>query len=127
MYFNSEKIICANAGDSRAVLFSNDETTPLSEDHKPDNTGERTRIELAKHCVLDSRIDGNLAVSRAFGDFQYKDQDKMGQAEQAVSPNPDIKTLSRTAKDEFVILACDGIWDCLTSDECTGRVKSIQK
>lgn len=45
----------------------------LSEDHKPDNAGEVKRIEKANHYVEDSRVDGNLALSRAFGDFQYKD------------------------------------------------------
>ena len=45
----------------------------MSEDHKPDNAGEVKRIEKANHYVEDSRVDGNLALSRAFGDFQYKD------------------------------------------------------
>ena len=49
-------------------------TVGLSEDHKPDNDEEKNRIESAKHFVEDSRVDGNLALSRAFGDFQYKDQ-----------------------------------------------------
>lgn len=42
---------------------------PLSEDHKPDNVGESRRIDKANHMVEDSRVDGNLALSRAFGDF----------------------------------------------------------
>ena len=45
----------------------------MSEDHKPDNQIEVRRIEKANHYVEDSRVDGNLALSRAFGDFQYKD------------------------------------------------------
>jgi len=45
----------------------------LSEDHKPDNAGEIARIEKGNHMVEDSRVDGNLALSRALGDFQYKD------------------------------------------------------
>ena len=47
----------------------------LSEDHKPDNVAEEKRIRAAKHFVEDSRVDGNLALSRAFGDLQYKDKD----------------------------------------------------
>ena len=41
----------------------------MSEDHKPDDKTELTRIEKASHHVEDSRVDGNLALSRAFGDF----------------------------------------------------------
>jgi len=40
VYLNADKIYCANAGDSRSVLCSNDKTVPLSEDHKPDNLEE---------------------------------------------------------------------------------------
>jgi serine/threonine protein phosphatase PrpC len=69
VYLNNENIYCANAGDSRSVLFSNDKVFPLSEDHKPDNTDELKRINAANHFVEESRVDGNLALSRAFGDF----------------------------------------------------------
>jgi serine/threonine protein phosphatase PrpC len=65
-----------------------------------------------------------LALSRAFGDFQYKDQPKKSPAEQAVSCFPDISTRARSDKDKFIILACDGIWDCLTNEEC---VQSLEK
>lgn len=58
-----------NAGDSRAVLSRTDGIVALSEDHKPDNDIEVRRIEKANHYVEDSRVDGNLALSRAFGDF----------------------------------------------------------
>ena len=72
VYFNDTDIYCANSGDSRAVLYTGNSAYPLSFDHKPDNEQERTRIEKSDHFVEDSRVDGNLALSRAFGDFQYK-------------------------------------------------------
>ena len=62
-------IYCANAGDSRAVLNNAGEAVELSLDHKPDNAEELRRIEMAHHFVEDSRVDGNLALSRALGDF----------------------------------------------------------
>ena len=64
-----DKIWCANAGDSRGVLNKGGVAVALSEDHKPDNPDEVKRIEKANHMVEDSRVDGNLALSRAFGDF----------------------------------------------------------
>jgi len=44
IYMNDNEIYCANAGDSRSVLYSNNKVFPLSEDHKPDNDGELARI-----------------------------------------------------------------------------------
>ena len=69
-----DKIFCANAGDSRSILVKRgNAVVELSKDHKPGNTEEEARINAAGHFVSDDRVDGNLALSRAFGDFQYKD------------------------------------------------------
>lgn len=73
VFMTKENIYCANAGDSRAVLCRKGGVIELSEDHKPDNELEEKRIQAANHFVSDQRVDGNLALSRAFGDFQYKD------------------------------------------------------
>lgn len=42
----------------------------------------------------------------------------MSAEEQAVTAHPDITVRDRNDKDEFIMLACDGIWDCLSNDEC---------
>jgi len=73
VFIDEKQIYCANAGDSRGVLFTGSKVVALSEDHKPDNKEELARIEKANHFVEESRVDGNLALSRAIGDFQYKD------------------------------------------------------
>lgn len=80
-------IICANAGDSRCVLGTCNSFKAMSEDHKPNNELEQKRIELAGGRVQWKRIDGDLAVSRGFGDFQYKTRKDLGPAEQMVSPH----------------------------------------
>jgi serine/threonine protein phosphatase PrpC len=77
-------IVCANAGDSRCVLATNNGTKAMSEDHKPYDEPERRRIEAAGGRVQWRRVDGDLAVSRAFGDFQYKMRDDLGPKEQKV-------------------------------------------
>ena len=122
VYFNSTDIYCANAGDSRACLFTNNHVVALSEDHKPDNSTELQRIMKTDHFVEDSRVDGNLALSRAFGDYQYKDSPKLGWKEQAVTAHPDITVTKRKAGDKYIVLACDGIWDCLSNEECCQRI-----
>ena len=109
------EIICANAGDSRTVLCEDGQAVDLSKDHKPVDIDEIVRVNKAGGFVEDNRINGTLAVSRAFGDFQFKRRDDLGPHEQEVSIIPDIKTFPITAKTEFLVLACDGIWDVRSS------------
>ena len=68
VFVTSSLILCANSGDSRAVLCSKNQAIPLSEDHKPTLDKERKRIEQAGHFVNEERVDGELALSRALGD-----------------------------------------------------------
>merc|ERR1719272_231405 len=112
-------IIIANIGDSRSVLATGAGTVPMSFDHKPTNATEQKRIEAAGGSVTLSRVNGDLAVSRALGDFSYKQCGHLGPCEQQVSPEAEFVVVERSSKDEFLILACDGIWDVMTNEECT--------
>jgi len=119
-------IVCANAGDSRAVYKTSDKACPLSYDHKPDDDKEESRIRKAGGYVSGGRVDGDLAVSRGLGDFRFKTSPHLGLERQKVSPLPDIIVKPRNEeKDEFVILACDGIWDVLSNQECIKVVTDI--
>ena len=89
---------------------------PLSDDHKPDNEQEKARIEAAGGFVEENRVNGSLALSRALGDFEYKGA-ALEFTEQAVTCDPDCKTVTRQAADQFVFLACDGIWNFMSSQE----------
>lgn len=117
-------IICANAGDSRCILGSNSEVIAMSEDHKPTDRSERERIETAGGTVQFKRVDGDLAVSRAFGDFQYKNKELNYQL-QKVTCHPDIRVHERTPGDEFLLLACDGLWDVMTNQAAYDRTKEL--
>lgn len=68
------EIYCANAGDSRCVLSKDGSAIEMSYDHKPNNTYERMRIEKAGGYVEDNRVNGVIALSRAFGDLEYKQE-----------------------------------------------------
>ena len=118
-------IVCANAGDSRCVLGTNGMAKAMSEDHKPTDDGERRRIEAAGGKLQWKRVDGDLAVSRAFGDFQYKSRDDLGPKEQKVTCDPDIAVHERTPEDELLVLACDGLWDVVSSEEAAKTVREI--
>eukprot|EP00397_Hematodinium_sp_SG-2012_P018797 GEMP01019274.1.p1 GENE.GEMP01019274.1~~GEMP01019274.1.p1 ORF type:complete len:402 (+),score=49.94 GEMP01019274.1:92-1297(+) len=118
-------IILANAGDSRSIVIHQDATFIATEDHKPDNPGEMERIKKAggfvsKESFGPSRVDSNLAVSRAFGDFDYKDI-SANQEDHKISCVPDV--IRTTAKDgDFVLLCCDGIFDVMSNEECVSFV-----
>lgn len=118
-------IICANAGDSRSVLGTGGNTIPMSEDHKPTLKEEQARIVNAGGFVQMDRVDGDLAVSRAFGDFQYKQNADMGPKLQKVSACPDIKIVNRSPEDEVLVLACDGLWDVFTSEEAIDEIREL--
>mmetsp|Transcript_11097 Transcript_11097/g.25155 ORF Transcript_11097/g.25155 Transcript_11097/m.25155 type:complete len:314 (-) Transcript_11097:203-1144(-) len=116
-------IYCANAGDSRAVLCRNGTAVELSEDHKPTNAVERTRIENANGFVEDKRVNGTLAVARAMGDFSFKADKQLPAEEQQVTCNPEIKKFPMQDGDEFIIMACDGIWDVVSSQQCVELIR----
>ncbi|KAL1899828.1 Protein phosphatase 2C 2 [Sporothrix stenoceras] len=109
------KIYCANAGDSRAVLGVKGRAKPLSFDHKPQNDGEKARIVAAGGFVDFGRVNGNLALSRAIGDFEFKKSAELSPELQIVTAYPDVTVHDLTDNDEFLVIACDGIWDCQSS------------
>ncbi|KAI0893542.1 PP2C-domain-containing protein [Annulohypoxylon nitens] len=111
----SEKIFIANAGDSRSVLGVKGRAKPLSFDHKPQNEGEKARITAAGGFVDFGRVNGNLALSRAIGDFEFKKSAELAPEQQIVTAFPDVVAHDISDDDEFLVIACDGIWDCQSS------------
>lgn len=112
-----DSIVFANCGDSRSVLCRGSRVAVATQDHKPINPAEKERIQNAGGSVMIQRVNGSLAVSRALGDFEYKNVPGKGACEQLVSPEPEILIESRHEDDEFLILACDGIWDVMSNEE----------
>lgn len=109
-------LFIANCGDSRAVLYDGKKPKFATEDHKPFNPKERKRIIDAGGTAT-QRINGTLAVSRALGDFEFKKDTMRGPCEQLVSPEPEVTVIERHPTDEFIILACDGIWDVMNNED----------
>ncbi|KAI6647318.1 protein phosphatase 2C T23F11.1-like [Oopsacas minuta] len=124
VYIKNNKLYCANAGDSRAILSKSGTVFELSHDHKPNNTTEHQRINKAGGYVEFNRVNGNLALSRALGDFTYKHNDALVAEEQIVTADPDIIEKELSSDDEFIVLACDGIWDCMTNEEVLDFVRT---
>ncbi len=116
-------IVCANAGDSRCALASGSEAIAMSNDHKPYNAVERQRITTAGGFVCEhGRVCGNLAVSRGFGDFEYKRRGDLDASQQMVTCEPEITIhVRKELEDGMLIVACDGLWDVVDNYEALWR------
>ncbi|KAH8596354.1 protein phosphatase-like protein 2C [Bisporella sp. PMI_857] len=116
---SAKQIFVGNAGDSRSVLGVKGRAKPLSFDHKPQNEGKTffkfARITAAGGFVDFGRVNGNLALSRAIGDFEFKKSAELAPEQQIVTAFPDVTVHSISDDDEFLVVACDGIWDCQSS------------
>jgi protein phosphatase 2C family protein 2/3 len=117
LLFRGSTLYAINAGDSRSVASIASRALALSVDHKPGDEKERERIEKAGGFVEFNRVNGNLALSRALGDFAFKGNDKLPAEEQIVSGCPEVVVENVDDEWEFVLLACDGIWDVLGNQE----------
>lgn len=124
-FISSTHVIVANSGDSRSVLAKGGRVVPMSSDHKPMLDKERKRIEKAGGSVRANRVNGDLAVSRALGDFTYKQRFDLKPEEQQVSAEPDIQVEAIDKSEEFLVIACDGIWDVMTNEDVCENVRDL--
>lgn len=117
---------CANAGDSRTVLCRAGKPLDMSVDHKPDQQAEKNRIEKAGGFVSDGRVNGtlissmsgNLNLSRALGDLEYKRDPSLKSHEQLISAHPDVKVEElKLDQDQFFLMGCDGVFETLNHQE----------
>ncbi|CAM8937413.1 unnamed protein product [Rhodiola kirilowii] len=120
-------LIVANAGDSRCVLSRNGQAHDMSKDHKPDLELERERIQKAGGFIQCGRVNGTLNLSRAIGDAELKQNKFLAAEKQILSAEPDIKTVELCDDDEFLVLACDGIWDCMSNQQLVDFVREKLK
>ncbi|KAL6581453.1 hypothetical protein OROMI_007376 [Orobanche minor] len=101
----------ANVGDSRTIISMAGKAIPLSDDHKPNRSDERKRIESAGGVVMWAgtwRVGGVLAMSRAFGNRMLK---------QFVVAEPEIQDLEVDQDLELLVLASDGLWDVVPNED----------
>lgn len=141
-YIEADMLYVGNIGDSRAVLCRSGRALDASTDHKPGRKDERARIEALGGsvgiteedafresprpcpclwaCVSAGRplrvFPGGLSVSRTIGDISMKSSG-------LVSSEPEMFESRLSAADEFLILACDGVWDVMSSQQAVDCVR----
>ena len=107
----------ANVGDARAVLCRRGKAIRLSFDHQARVPEEKQRIKECGGIVINDRVNGTLAVTRALGDASMKE---------FITGHP-FTTETRllpSEEDSFLILACDGLWDVCTDQEACDYIQS---
>eukprot|EP00928_Gymnodinium_smaydae_P046148 TRINITY_DN30745_c0_g1_i1.p1 TRINITY_DN30745_c0_g1~~TRINITY_DN30745_c0_g1_i1.p1 ORF type:complete len:684 (-),score=132.28 TRINITY_DN30745_c0_g1_i1:145-2196(-) len=109
-----------NIGDSRVLLSRADGTLVegpgtdggLTTDHKPDHPDERERIVrtggTVEYVMSVPRVNGDLAVSRSFGDATHKETGGPAQEDHPISAEPEMMSITCDPTD-FIVLVCDGI------------------
>ncbi|KGN54420.1 probable protein phosphatase 2C 65 isoform X2 [Cucumis sativus] len=131
-----EHLVVANVGDSRAVLCTRGDKhqhipIQLTVDHKPNIPCEAERIKNLQGRIIAEKEDPDifrvwvpdgdypgLAMSRSVGDFCLKDY--------GLISTPQVSYRKLTRKDEFIVLATDGIWDVLTNNQVINIVASVR-
>uniref|UniRef100_A0A1J3JNI3 protein-serine/threonine phosphatase n=1 Tax=Noccaea caerulescens TaxID=107243 RepID=A0A1J3JNI3_NOCCA len=111
----------ANVGDSRTIVSKSGKAIALSDDHKPNRSDERKRIESAGGVIMWAgtwRVGGVLAMSRAFGNRMLK---------QFVVAEPEIQDLEIDHEAEFLVLASDGLWDVVPNEDAVSLVRSEEE
>lgn len=111
----------ANVGDSRTIISKSGKAIPLSEDHKPNRTDERRRIESAGGVVMWAgtwRVGGVLAMSRAFGNRMLK---------QFVIAEPEIQDQEMDEELELLVLASDGLWDVVPNEDAISLAQAEEE
>lgn len=140
LILTDNKAFIGNIGDSRAIISQNRHKTiqNLSRDHKPDDSSENARIAKAGGLVSKSLVvknmpiptslnikmndlpfrvyPGGLSVSRSIGDLFAKEPSKGGNPNVLIA-KPEITSFDIDIKTDFILMACDGVFDKVGSEE----------
>ena len=115
-YDTSKKIlICANVGDSKGFLINGENVTQITQDHICNNISEVERIKKEGGVVFQGRVFGTLMLTRSFGDKEMKQYGVFG--------SPYIYSCFLDKNNIYAIMASDGVWDVVNSDEIFGLSK----
>lgn len=106
----------ANVGDSVCVLSRSGRAVKLNRQHRTDHEGERERVTAAGGTIVNKRVNGVLAVTRAFGDLQLRGP---------VISTPEIYSEIITPMTEFAIIGSDGLWDVLSPQNAVNIARKL--
>ena len=106
-------IYIANVGDSLSVMYKNKKAYNLNREHQPIIESEKERVLKSGATIIGYRINGMLNLTRAIGYLKFKSNFDLKRHEQSVIALPEITKIEDTQGIEFIIMGCDGVWDCV--------------
>jgi serine/threonine protein phosphatase PrpC len=118
---NGKKIIyCGNIGDTRCTLYGK-RVERLTVDHRVDDIREKDRIINAGGFIMNGRVNGQLMLTRVFGDFEFKTF--------GVKCDPSVvrKVFDDKIENQFILLASDGIWDMFEEKDIKDIIEDLME
>lgn len=115
---NKRVVYSGNVGDSRNILVRENKSLRISYDHKAIDPAEQKRCKEEDGIFIRKRLYGTLAITRALGDFEFKE------IATCLSPKPYISRTEILDTDRFIVMASDGVWDCIKDSDVCKIVKS---
>ena len=106
-------IYIANVGDSLSVMYKNKQAYNLNKEHQTIIETEKERVLKSGANIVGFRINGMINLTRAIGDLKFKSNYNLKRHEQSVIAIPEITKIVDTDDIEFIIMGCDGVWDCI--------------
>lgn len=149
MFIGTDSFFISHLGDSCVVLSRSGKAEVLTQPHRPYGSNKASLLEIrrireAGGWILNGRICGDIAVSRAFGDSRFKTKKnemlKRGVEEgrwsqkfisriqfkaDLVTASPDILQFSLGSDAEFILLASDGLWDYINRFPCHPLIPDV--
>ena len=113
MLIRSGIIYIANVGDSLSVMYKNRKAYNLNREHQTIIESEKERVLKSGASIVGYRINGMLNLTRAIGDLKFKSNYNLKRHEQSVISLPEITKIDNIDDIDFIIMGCDGVWDCV--------------
>ena len=113
MLIKNGVIYIANVGDSLSVMYKNKKAYNLNREHQLIIPSEKERVLKSGAKINGYRINGMLNLTRAIGDLSFKSNMQLKRHEQSVIALPEITKIEDTGDIDFIIMGCDGVWDCV--------------
>jgi len=109
--------VVANCGDSSAILHQDGKTIALTRGHVPNDHDEQLRIKKLGGTVIGGRLQGKLGVSRAFGNYEFKES-------KYLTSEPETIAITVQNDPEFLVVGCDGLFEQFSNDEIISYIKN---